>query len=463
MSFKKALIPLALLVLAVAAFFYFNPSAQTTENNTIDVLVKKEDFNIKVSATGELKAKRSEKINGPQSMRSAGIWQTSITDLVPEGTVVAEGDYVATLDRTEIENKTKDILAELEKTETQLEQAKIDTAIELRGVRDELINLKFGMKEKELQVEQSKYEPQMVIQQAEIDLERTLRDYGQLGKKYELKKEQAVAKISEINAQKKQQQNKLNILQKLNQDFVIKAPKGGMVIYARSWNGEKKGPGTQVSSWNPTVAELPDLSDMVSKTFVNEVDISRVKVGQEVEIKVDAFPDSEYTGQVIKVANIGEQLRGFDSKVFEVSVQLNEQDTILRPAMTTGIEILTDTYNDVLSIPLEALHSDSLTFVYKRTENTMTKQEVITGMSNDNAIMIEHGLTQNDKVLLTIPENKDELSYTFIDTKIKDDIKKKQEEEKARRQAQMLEKMKSVKDEKVSSEQGGGDVMIIMN
>ena len=181
-------------------------------------------------------------------------------------------------------------------------------------------------------------------------------------------------------------------------------------------------------------------------------------------IKVDAFPDNEYSGQVIQVANIGEQLRGFDSKVFEVSIQINERDTILRPAMTTGIEIKTDTYKDVLSIPLDALHSDSLNFVYKSTPTGVVKQEVIIGISNDDAIIVEHGLADKDEVLLTIPENADKLDYVFIDSAIKEDIKKKQEEEKARRQAAMLEKMKSVKDEKISSDQGGGaGVRIIMN
>ena len=66
-----------------------------------------------------------------------------------------------------------------------------------------------------------------------------------------------------------------------------------MVIYARNWNGKKE-PGARISAWDPIVAELPDLSDMISKTYVNEVDISKVRVGQEVDIKVDAFPDKKY-------------------------------------------------------------------------------------------------------------------------------------------------------------------------
>ena len=392
-------------------------------------------------------------------MRSAQIYQATISDMVPEGTVVQAGEYVATLDRTELETKLKEAQTEIDKIETQLEQAKIDTAIELRGIRDELINLKFAMEEKKLQVEQSRYEPQMVIQQAEIDLQKSERDLKQLAKKYELTQTKTKAQISEILASLRQQQIKRQRLVDLAQGFTIKAPKDGMVIYARSWNG-KVGPGSQISTWDPVVAELPDLSIMISKTYVNEVDISKVQKGQDVKIKVDAFPDREYGGSVIQVANVGEQLRGYDSKVFEVTVQINEVDSILRPAMTTSNEILTYTFNDVLYIPLEALQNDTLAYVFKKDNGTIVKQEVLTSETNDNEVIIEHGLSKAEEVLLSIPDNADKLTFVPVDPAIKAEIKKKIEEEKKKRIEEALEKMKAVKDEYQPKSEGGGGFII---
>ncbi len=69
-----------------------------------------------------------------------------------------------------------------------------------------------------------------------------------------------------------------------------------MVIYRRGWDGQKQGVGTEISVWDPIVAELPNLKEMKSKTYVNEIDISKVKVKQEVRIGVDAFPDKKFTG-----------------------------------------------------------------------------------------------------------------------------------------------------------------------
>ncbi len=460
----KFLLPILVIALAVAGYFFYNPSISSPEEINLKTTVQKGEFVVRVTATGELKAKRSVKIQGPQGMRSARIYQTNITDMVPEGTVVQEGDYVATLDKTELDGKIKEAQTEVDKIETQLEQAKIDTIIELRGIRDDLINLKFSKEEKKLQVEQSKYEPQMVIQQAEIDLQRTERDYNQLLNKYSLTQEKSAAVISEIIASLKKEQIQIDRYSKLAANFKIMAPKDGMVIYTRSWNG-KVGPGSQISTWNPVVAELPDLSDMVSKTFVNEVDISKVKKGQAVKLKVDAFPDNEYTGEVIKVANIGETLKNYDSKVFEVTVQVNESDSILRPAMTTSNEIVTTVYENVVFIPLEALYSDTLAYVYKDLAGKIIKQEVIAGASNDNEIIIEHGLTDTDEIYFAPPEDVSKIDFNPIDPKIKKDIRDKINEARKLRQAQMLEKMNKAKDEELSDDRSnsGGGSIIIMN
>jgi len=374
-------------------------------------------------------------------MRAVQIHRATIDDMVKEGTVVEAGDYVASLDKTELSGKISQAQNELDKVETQLEQAKIDTAIDLREIRNNLINLKFSVQEKKLQVEQSKYEPEMVIRQAEIDMEKTERDYGQLMEKYELTKTKALAQISEIMASKKTIELTMGQLTSLAKEFTINAPKPGMIIYHRSWNG-KVTAGSEISSWNPTVAELPDLTDMISKTYVNEVDISKIKKGQEVKIKVDAFPDSEYSGKVIKVANIGEQLKGYDAKVFEVAVQLNAVDSILRPAMTTSNEVLAAVFDSVLQVPLEAIFNDSLSFIYKKENGKTIKQEVILGESNDNSVIIEHGAKSNDEFLFTAPSNAEDLDFQPVAAEIKEEIERKLQEEKARRQAAAAEKAK---------------------
>ena len=462
MTSQKLVIGVLLLLAAALGWWYFSGDATDAQADRLTTTVREGPFSIYATATGELKAKNSVKIRGPKGMRAANIYQTTISDMVTEGTVVEEGGYVAQLDKTELQTKMKEAQTEIDLIQTQLDQAMIDTTIEMRALRDDLVNSRFAREERLLEVEQSKYEPQMVIRQAEIELERSDRDYGQLVKKYELSQMKAQAQIAEIQARLQQQVATRNRLAALSDDFTVMAPAAGMVIYARSWNG-KVGPGSQISTWDPVVAELPDLSDMVSKTYVNEVDIAKVRKGQDVKIKVDAFPDKEYTGQVVSVANIGEQLRGYDAKVFEVNVQVNEADSILRPAMTTSNEILTYTFNKVLYVPLEALHRDSLSFVYRTDEGRTYKQEVLIGETNDNAVIIEHGLAAGDEILLTVPAEAEDLPLEPLPAEIKQQIAARLAQEKAEREQAALKKQQQVKGDFRPSDDGGGGGFIIFN
>ncbi|WP_020567122.1 efflux RND transporter periplasmic adaptor subunit [Neolewinella persica] len=460
---KKYLLPIIGVLIAGAAVWYFTSGTTNTEETAqLTVPVRQGEFLMNVIATGELQAKRSEKITGPSGMRTNQIYQTNITDLVPEGTMVSAGDYVATLDKTELDTKIKESLNEMDKINTKLEATRIDTAIEMRALRDELINLRFGMREKGLEVEQSKYEAPMVIQRANIELERSERDFKQLEMKYELSQEKAQTQINEIMADLRTQQLQLTRLQDLAREFVIMAPKDGMVIYARSWEGKVKA-GSQIRAWDPVVAELPDLSEMVSKTYVNEVDISRVRKGQEVTIQVDAFPDNTYTGLVVQVANIGEQLRNYDSKVFEVIIQVNENDSILRPAMTTSNEVVTDVLEDKLFIPLEALYKDTLTFVYKEVDGRPVKQEVISSWTNENEVVIAQGLAPGDRVYLTAPANADQLRLTPLAVDAKESTENKLLSERdARRRIADEKEAKVPKDSQISTGDGNsGNYMII--
>jgi RND family efflux transporter MFP subunit len=197
--------------------------------------------------------------------------------------------------------------------------------------------------------------------------------------------------------------------------FTIKAPGPGMVIYVREWNGKKKGVGSQWSPWDPTVATLPDLTQMESDTYINEVDVRKIAVGQKVSISLDADPTKRLRGTVTSVANVGEQRPNQDSKVFEVKIVVEQSDTTLRPGMTTSNAIETASLEHVLSVPLEAVTSEAgLSFVYKRDGSHVVKQQIETGVLNDNEIVVKRGLKKGDKVLLVPPPDKANVKVELI-------------------------------------------------
>jgi len=418
---KVYLISLAALLLIVIIWIVAGSGPE--KETTVEVPVKFGKFDIIVTTTGELEAKSSEKIMGPVNLRDFRIWQVKLEDIIPDGTVVDSGEYVATLDRTDLVNKMKDQELEIEKLETQFTKTQLDTTLELRTNRDNLVNLKYALEEKQIVVDQSIYEPPATQRQARIELERAQRNYEQSVENYEVKLRKAEAEMQEINTSKKKVQSDYAKMLAILNEFTIFAPKSGMVIYRRGWDGQKQGVGAQISVWEPVVAELPNLREMKSKTYVNEIDISKVKVNQEVRIGVDAFPDKKFTGKVIEVANIGQQLPNSNAKVFEVGIEVNEFDSILRPAMTTKNEILTSSIDSVLFIPLDCVQSnDSLSFVYSGNN----KKQVILGASNENEVIVRTGLEEGEDIYLVPPADAENYRLIRLD---KDIVEKYHHEE----------------------------------
>ena len=124
--------------------------------------------------------------------------------------------------------------------------------------------------------------------------------------------------MSSVDADLSRQQNQLKKFQEVMEAFTVKSPASGMVIYDREWNGKEKGVGSEWSPWNSTVATLPDLTQMESETYVNEVDIRKIAMGQKVLIDPRrADPSKKLDGVVTEVANVGEQRPNQDSKVFK--------------------------------------------------------------------------------------------------------------------------------------------------
>ncbi len=406
---KRILIILSLVLVAGALWFFFLGDDSTDD---IVFVVKRDQLTMSVTTSGELEAKNSVPIMGPSDLRKLRIWQIKIDDLIEEGSIVKKGDYVGALSKSEVLDKLQEQESALLKAESQIIQTRLDTTIELSQARNEIKNLKYNVKEKEIVVEQSIYEPPATIRQVKNDLERTKKSLKDMLANYDLKVRKNRAKMNEVILNHQLAQRKITQIQEVLTKLTIIAPENGMLTYQRDWDGTKYKVGSMIGAWSPVVANLPDLSSMLSKTYVNEVDISRVKKGQKVNIMLDAFPDMKLTGKVESISNIGQQNPNSDGKVFEVTVLLDVENKELRPAMTTSNTIIQGVVDSTLVIPLEALQTegDSVNYVFSKRGFGIKKQQIQIGQSNLDFCEVLQGLKEGDEVLLNIPENSDELS-----------------------------------------------------
>lgn len=414
---RKIFIPLGLI--ATVIFLWFIIGGDSEERVELLTSPVKGEFVVDVTTTGELRAKNSTEIKGPQGAREFRVNNIRIQRLIPEGTIVKKGDFVAELDRSEIMGKLQDAQLDVEQAQSQVTQAQLDSTLELSQARDNLINLNYALEERQIELDQSKFESPAVQRQAEIELDKARRQLAQETRNYETKVKQAEAKLREVETELTKKKNEIVKINELMKQFTVYAPEQGMVIYRRNWDGSKITEGEQISTWNPTVAELPDFTIMESVTYINEVDIQKVEVGQKVYVGLDAVPDKQLTGEVTSVANIGEQRKNYDSKVFEVTIVINESDSLLRPAMTTSNQVIIDRIPDVISVPLEAIHAvDSLSFVIKKDGLNPVMHQVELGLMNDNSVIVHRGVLMEDELYISIPGDIADLRKVMLNEEI---------------------------------------------
>jgi RND family efflux transporter MFP subunit len=412
---RRVLIPAILAVLAIPTAWLLAKDTVVVEDSSLIATVRKGEFKVIVTTSGELRAPRFVQITIPPNTQQAQVYQMKISSIVPEGTIVKEGDVVAEIDRSTVAAKFAEVTLALQKAEAVYEQAMLDSTLNLSKAREDIRTMELAVEEKRLAKEQSAYEAPTVKRQAEIDLEKAQRALAQARLDYKTKTEQAQAKMREVGADRDRQRNQLNIVRTVMEGFTVRAPAPGMVIYVKEWNGRKKTAGSQIGAWEPAVATLPDLTQMESITYVNEIDVRKISAGQPALITLDSDPTKKLSGKVTSVANVGEQRPNTDAKVFEVRIAIAESDTTLRPGMTTGNSIETAKVDSVLFVPLEALHSEGgVPFVYRQSGGSVRKQEVATGIMNEDEVIIARGLDEGDRVLLTPPPDRDRLELVRL-------------------------------------------------
>ncbi len=412
---RRSVLVAALLVVTAPGAWLLAGNPARDEAGVV-ARAKRGEFRVTVTTSGELKAREFVQITAPPNAQQAGAYQMKISSIVSEGTVVKKGDVVAELDRSVVAAKLQDVTLALQKAEAQYEEALLDSTLNLSTARENIRTMELGLEEKRLAKEEAVYEAPTVRRQAEIDYEKAERQLAQAKSDYETKTEQARAKMREVGTEVSRQRALLKVIQDVMAGFTIRAPAPGMLIYVKEqWSGKKRTTGSQVTAWDPAVGTLPDLAKMESVTYVNEIDVRKVAVGQPVVITLDADPAKKLTGRVTNVANVGEQRPNSDAKVFEVKIQVEQSDSTLRPGMTTGNVIETLKLDTALYVPLEALGSDSgVAYVYKQSGGRVLKQEVVTGAMNDDEVVVEQGLAEGDRVVLTPPSDQAKLKLVRL-------------------------------------------------
>ena len=190
----------------------------------------------------------------------------------------------------------------------------------------------------------------------------------------------------------------------------IKSPIDGIVIQIDVKVGETVIAGT-TNIPGSTMMVIADPSESLTEVQVDEADIAQVRENQRADIYAAAWPDAALSGTVQSIASVARRPQGQQSLSFLVKILLDEQDTMaIRPGMSVRADIYTETSDETLAIPVQAvLYDEELDneanskedqpYVYVIEEGKAVRKDVKTGISSDSDQEILEGLSKGDRVI----------------------------------------------------------------
>ena len=245
------------------------------------------------------------------------------------------------------------------------------------------------------------------LSQARSDATLTKESLRQLESAAAYRLQQKQAAISAAQSRIDEAASKLALAQQQLARTEVRADVAGIVVYREVFFGsEQRKPQVGDQVWaNQPLLILPDISKMVVESRVRETDIHKVEKNQGVKVRVQAYPDLKLTGVVTLVGTLAqEEKERRGAKFFGVTIQIDGSEPRLRPGMTAQVEIEVEERPRALYVPLQAVFEKegrSVCYVVRR--GRLQPQDVVTGPSNQDFVVIDRGLREGDRVALRDP------------------------------------------------------------
>ncbi|WP_224360438.1 efflux RND transporter periplasmic adaptor subunit [Hyalangium versicolor] len=352
--------PWVLTIAVVATFAVMRWQTKVAETAPIDsdlvVTAKRENLVLDVLETGRIEARTKIEL---KSKVAGQVTQV----LAEEGARVKKGELLLTLDPTDFQR-------DMERAEAELTQVKIDidyskTVLERATSGAEM----------------------SVVPQAEFD--KAKHDYAA---------KDVTVKLAQITLAAAQQRLR---------DTKIGSPIDGTVVERNIEPGEVVTPGVESTCDGKPLLTVADLSSLIVKVDLNQIDVVKVRIGTTATLTIEALPGKTYEAKVSKIAPASVRLPGREVDLFPIELELSSVDGLLKPGMTADVRLFIEEKPGVISLPVEAfVRKNGKAFVTRVLsapdgQVATEKIEVTTGARNERAVEVLSGIEEGHRILLT--------------------------------------------------------------
>jgi multidrug efflux pump subunit AcrA (membrane-fusion protein) len=373
--------------------------------------VKRGEIDLKVHATGELRASHAIMLSAP----AVGGDSLQLTHLARTGQLMKKGDLVFEFDPSEQHYKVEQNNSELMQAEQETTKARADAVVLAAEDKVLLLKDRYSVRRAELDVQKNELVSKIDADKNQLALEQARRVLAEQEKDVESHK--ASGQAATYLAQEKANKAKLAMDQaQQNLDKMrVTAPMDGLVSIQKNMNASggffftgmslpDYHEGDQVQAGS-SIAQVVDPQGLELTAKIGEQDHANVQAGEAVEVVFDALPGQVFHGKVKSVGGMSMQ-QFFSNNTggnFEVSIQLADADARLRSGFTAQIVFLGGAKQNVLYLPRQALFlKDGKRIVYVKKGNGYEQREVKIQSENESRAAVE-ALEEGSKIALVDP------------------------------------------------------------
>jgi HlyD family secretion protein len=360
--------------------------------------VLKGPFRQSVIETGELEAVNSSTLSMPRINSIYG-YNFKIIGLAEHGKNVRKGDPVITVDPSSVQ---KYIIEKRESLENEIASAnklKAQLFNNMQDLKAQLRNEQSSYDIKKLEFERSAFESEGIRKVIELEFRQADIRLNKLKRNLELRPrlDSLDYRIQQIKVIQKE--NELKAAQETLKQLVVCSPLDGIFVVEKNYRtGQIIKVGDEVYL-GFAVARIPDIRTMKVKGIVMENDISRIKPGLDVIVRLDALPSVTFKGKISKVSPVC--IDQDNKKVFLTEVLISGSDQRLKPGMTVSCEYIIHDGKDEVYVPNNCILEENKHFyLFVRRRGKIRKTEVKTGPSNNMYTTVSGDLRTGQDLVL---------------------------------------------------------------
>ena len=389
---------------AYAAFHYTG----TTEVDVAVAAVRRGDFIISVKNRGEIRSVRSVLLTAPQ------VPDPRIVKLADSGKPVKNGDIVIEFDGVQQEQNLIEKSTDVRTADSEIVQTKAQHKIENEMDGMNLMQSEYNVERAKLEASKAEILSEIEGAKDRIDVGVSEGELNKVKTTIRSRKISQAADVERLDQKKDKSVRDTQLAKSYLSKMVMRAPNDGIVNILPNFRaggsfGQSPPPfkeGDRV--WTgAAIAEIPDLSEMRVELKLEEVDRGKLRLGQQVRVRVDAVPEKEFHAEMDWISPIAQLVfRTFPpEKLFPARATLKNLDPRLRPGMSATAEIIVEKQPNVLLIPTRASFlRNGKPAVYVQKGRQFLTRTIEVGRRNDDDLVVLKGLKEGELVTLESPE-----------------------------------------------------------